>query len=162
MSDEEDKVETEQKPAPERLDEDGIPLDRKPTLDDVRGGTLRVGVSPHEGWAEIVDGDGVGREAELVLGFADSLDADVEWVEGGEEHLMTALERGEVDLVIGGLTASTPWATHAAITRPYLTTTDETGASIDHVMAARLGENAFLVALETHLTEAVAAGEASS
>ena len=23
--------------APERLDEDGIPLDRKPTLDDVRG-----------------------------------------------------------------------------------------------------------------------------
>lgn len=39
MSDEEDKVETEQKPAPERLDEDGIPLDRKPTLDDVRGGT---------------------------------------------------------------------------------------------------------------------------
>ncbi|MCC6551819.1 MAG: hypothetical protein IT372_02200 [Polyangiaceae bacterium] len=33
-------VEGEQAPsAKERLDEDGIPLDREPTLDDVRGGS---------------------------------------------------------------------------------------------------------------------------
>lgn len=114
---------------------------------------MRVGVSPHEGWAEVVDGEGVGREAELVEGFAESIDADVEWVEGGEEHLMEALEAGDLDLVIGGLSDATPWTTHAAITRPYLTTTDASGASTNHVMAAPLGENAFLVALETFLTE---------
>ncbi|SDH60693.1 transporter substrate-binding domain-containing protein [Agrococcus jejuensis] len=130
-----------------------IPVDPDGTLDDVRGGTLHVGVSPHEGWAEVVDGQGVGREAELVEGFADSLDAQVEWTEGGEEHLMEALEAGDLDLVIGGLSDATPWTTHAAITRTYLTTTDETGASTNHVMATPLGENAFLVALETFLTE---------
>lgn len=130
-----------------------IPTDPDGTLDAVRGGTLRVGVSPHEGWAEVVDGAGVGREAELVEGFADALDAEVEWVEAGEEHLMEALEAGDLDLVIGGLSDATPWSTHAAITRPYLTTTDASGASTNHVMAAPLGENAFLVALETFLTE---------
>lgn len=130
-----------------------MPTDPDGTLDAVRGDTLRVGVSPHDGWAEVVDGEGVGREAELVEGFADSLGADVAWVEGGEEHLMEALEAGDLDLVIGGLSDATPWSTHAAITRPYLTTTDASGASTNHVMAVPLGENAFLVALETYLTE---------
>ena len=130
-----------------------IPVDPDGTLDAVQGGTLRVGVSPHEGWAEVVDGEGVGREAELVEGFADSLDADVEWIEGGEEHLMEALDGGDLDLVVGGLSDASPWTTHAAITRPYLTTTDASGASTNHVMATPLGENAFLVELETYLFE---------
>ena len=130
-----------------------IPVDPDGTLDRVQGGTLHVGVSPHEGWAEVVDGEGVGREAELVEGFADSIDAEVVWTEGGEEHLMEALESGEVDLVIGGLSDATPWTTHAAITRTYLTTTEPDGTSTNHVMATPLGENAFLVALETYLTE---------
>lgn len=130
-----------------------VPADPDGTLDRVEGGTLRVGVSPHDGWAEVVDGVGVGREAELVEGFATSIDADVAWTEGGEEHLMEDLEAGELDLVIGGLSDTTPWSSHAAITRSYLTTTDASGASTNHVMATPLGENAFLVALETYLTE---------
>ena len=128
-----------------------VPADPDGTLDRVSGGTLHVGVSPHEGWAEIEGGQGVGREAELVEAFATSIDAEVDWVEGGEEHLMASLQRGELDLVIGGLTDATPWSTHAAITRPYLETTDDAGATVRHVMATPLGENAFLVALENFL-----------
>lgn len=67
---------------------------------------------------------------------------------------MRALEDGELDLVIGGLTADTPWSTHAAITRPYAETMDGRGRTVQHVMAARLGENALLVELETYLEAA--------
>ena len=36
--------------------------------------------------------------------------------------LILALEHGDLDLVIGGLTADTPWTEHAAITKPYART----------------------------------------
>ena len=44
----ETKQEDEPKPtAPERLDEDGLPLDREPTLDDVRGNTGEHPAAPN-------------------------------------------------------------------------------------------------------------------
>ena len=48
---------------------------------------------------------------------------------GGEETLIGRLERGELDLVIGGLTADTPWVEQAAITKPYAETTRRRRAS---------------------------------
>lgn len=117
-----------------------VPVDPDGTLERVRDGELRVGLAADSPAEEV-----------LVEGFAEQVGAEVSWREGGEEQLMTALEDGELDLVIGGLTDASPWSTHAAITRPYAETVDDRGRTVRHVMAAPLGENAFLVELETYL-----------
>lgn len=131
-----------------------IPADPDGTLESVRtSGELTVGVSPHPPFVTLPDGtDGPpqGSEVDLVTGFARSLSAEPVWVVGGEEHLMRQLEEGEVDVVVGGLTAKSPWGANVALTRPYLTT-EEDGEKTDHVMAVVPGENALLSALERHL-----------
>ncbi len=130
-----------------------IPTDPDGTLDRARGGVLRVGVSPNPPWTELpgADAEPRGLEADLVRDFAASLDAEVEWTPGGEEALMGALDRDELDLVIGGLTAKSPWSSHAALTYRYTATTGPEGEEELHVMAAPMGENAFLVELERFL-----------
>lgn len=131
-----------------------IPLDPDGTLAQVRGGTLRVGVSPAPPWTVLPQrpgGDPTGVEVDLVTGFAESLDADVEWVVGGEQRLVDDLARGELELVVGGLTADSPWVSSAALTRPYVSVPGPTGQPEPHVVAAPMGENAFLVQLERYL-----------
>lgn len=127
-----------------------IPADPDGTLDRVRDGVLRVGVSPHPPWT-VTGLEPSGSEVELVRKFADRLDAEIEWIEGGEEALVASMERGELDLVVGGLTAKSPWADQVALTAPYTSSTDKQGKKHDHVMAAPMGENAFLFELESHL-----------
>ena len=100
----------------------GIPRDPESTLDRVRGGTLRAGITASEPWTTLEGGRPGGVEAELVERFATELGARVEWVDGSEADLMAALEVRELDLVVGGLTADTPWQAKAAITRSYATT----------------------------------------
>jgi ABC-type amino acid transport substrate-binding protein len=129
-----------------------IPADPEDTLERVRGGTLRVGVSPHPPHTVVVpDGPPTGSDVDLAAGFAASIQAQPVWMVGGEEPLMTALEHGELDLVIGGLTADTPWTEKAAITKPYARARDSTGKEVELVMAAPMGENAYLVTLERFL-----------
>jgi polar amino acid transport system substrate-binding protein len=129
-----------------------IPADPEKTLERVTGSTMRVGVSPHPPWTDISGaGEPSGTEVDLVRGFAGTLPAQVEWVIGGEQSLIAALERGELQLVIGGLTSETPWTEKAAITKPYAETKDPEGKRKKLVMAAPMGENAFLLALEKFL-----------
>ncbi len=129
-----------------------MPADPENTLERVRGGTLRVGVSPHPPHTVVVpDGPPSGSDVDLAAGFAASIGARPVWVTGGEEPLITALEHGELELVIGGLTADTPWTEKAAITKPYARARDSTGKEVELVMAAPMGENAYLVTLERYL-----------
>lgn len=128
-----------------------IPADPDGTLQRVSGHTLRVGVSPNPPWTDITGDQPAGVEPDLVRGFAQQIDAAVEWKTGGEEELIADLEHGTLDLVIGGLSDKTPWATKAAITRPYAEATGPYGETEKHVIAAPLGENAFLAALEHFL-----------
>jgi polar amino acid transport system substrate-binding protein len=100
----------------------GIPRDPESTLDRVRGGTLRAGITASEPWTTLEGGRPGGVEVELVERFATELGARVEWVDGSEADLIGALEVRELDLVVGGLTADTPWQAKAAITRSYATT----------------------------------------
>jgi polar amino acid transport system substrate-binding protein len=100
----------------------GIPRDPEHTLDRVRGGTLRAGITASEPWTTLEGGRPGGVEVVLVERFAQELGARVEWVDGSEADLIGALEVRELDLVVGGLTADTPWQAKAAITRSYATT----------------------------------------
>lgn len=131
-----------------------IPADPDGTLDRVTGGELRVGVAESAPWTETEgSGDPTGTEVDLVEEFAENLDARVEWSEGGEADLVYRLERGELDLVIGGFTDTTPWTSKAAMTQPYAKSTNAEGATAKHVMLTPMGENAFLVRLERFLLE---------
>jgi len=130
-----------------------IPSDPDGTLDRVTGATLRVGVSPNDGFSVVDDGEVTGSDAELVEGFARSIDADVVWVVGAEEALIRDLEHGDLDLVIGGITDATPWTEQAGMTRPYQEFVDQHGTTHKLVMLVPMGENAFLTALERYLTQ---------
>lgn len=128
-----------------------FPADPDGTLDRVSGGTLRVGISPNGEWTDVTDGgEASGIEVALVEEFAESIKAEVAWVEGGEEQLFTQLDEGVLDMVIGGFTDKTPWVTKAAITKPFTEVTTSKGLE-NHVMATAMGENAFLLELEQFL-----------
>ena len=132
-----------------------IPADAEGTLDRAQGGTLVVGVSEHEPWTDVDDETGqvTGTEADLIMSFADDIDADVDWRPGAESVLAGHMKAGEVDVIIGGLTATSPWSSHMALTRPYTSAETEEGDTEDMVMGVRLGENELLVALERHLAK---------
>jgi polar amino acid transport system substrate-binding protein len=131
-----------------------IPADPEDTLERVTDGVLRVGVSPNPPHTDVRDTpEPHGSEVALIRDFAATLPAEIEWTVGGEEMLIIGLEEGDLDLVIGGLTADTPWEQHAAITKPYAEATDPAGKQVKLVMAARPGENAFLLQLERFLRE---------
>ena len=130
-----------------------IPVDPDGTLERASGGVLRVGMSAQQPWTALEDGERTGVEVRLVEDFAEGIDAEIEWQDGGEGSLMQALELGRLDVVVGGLTETSPWLDVAALTRPYVEVTGPEGSPEGHVMAVRVGENALLVALERHLHE---------
>jgi polar amino acid transport system substrate-binding protein len=130
-----------------------IPADPEGTLERATGGILRVGMSEHSPWTELENGERAGVEVDLVEQFAEDIDAEIEWQDGGEEFLIGELEAGALDVVIGGLTEKSPWVDQAALTRPYVVVTSPSGSPEPHVMASRMGENALLVALERFLED---------
>lgn len=127
-----------------------IPADPEGTLQNVSGGELRVGVSPDPGLVSRSEPP-TGSIPDLVSGFAGSLDADVEWTIGSEETLVGMLERGDLDLVAGGITDQTPWLDKAGVSRGYTDIDGADGRTL--VMLVPLGENAFLSTLERYLDE---------
>jgi polar amino acid transport system substrate-binding protein len=99
-----------------------FPRDTEGTLDRVRGGVLRVGVSEHEPWVSTAEGRPTGVEIELIDGFAASIGAEVDFTTGSEEELIGALHEGGLDLVAGGMTKRSPWKRQASPTRPFAVT----------------------------------------
>lgn len=126
-----------------------FPADSVGTLDRARDGDLVVGVSEHQPWTDVTEnGEYSGSEIELIEGFAESIGAKVQWHNAPESVLAGKIKQDELDIVIGGLTSSTPWSTHMALTRGYA---EVDGESM--VMGTRLGENELLVALERYLAK---------
>lgn len=135
----------------------GFPADPHGTLERAQGGTLRVGVADNPPWTDTDTDSGrdpSGVEVDLVERFAESIDAEIAWMEAGESALVRELEHGALDLVIGGILDETPWAERAAVTRHYTETTSERGERERRVMLVRMGENALLVHLERFLHDA--------
>jgi len=111
-----------------------LPVDVEGTFDRASDGTLVVGVSDNDPWTAL--------ETDLITSFADTIGAEIDWREGPESVLAERIRDGEIDVFIGGLNSSSPWASHMALTHPY---------QDDMVMGVRLGENKLLVNLERHL-----------
>lgn len=132
----------------------GYPADPEGTLDRATGGTLRVGVVHHPPYVDATGAEPSGSEVELVEGFARQIGAEIDWTVSGEEAVMTALKKGDLDLVAGGLTSKSPWTTHGAITRDYAKATRPDGKTVKLVMAVPLGENQMLTELERYLDAA--------
>jgi polar amino acid transport system substrate-binding protein len=132
-----------------------FPRDTDGSLDRIRDGVLRVGVSENPPWTQTFDDGRVsGREVDLLTGFAAEHRADVEWTPGAESELVMAMARGDLDVVVGGLTSDSPWEQEVAMTRPYAQEVTSDGDTEEMVMATPLGENGLLVALETYLAHA--------
>lgn len=133
-----------------------IPADPHGTLSRATDGVVRVGVTENAPWVELGDtGVPAGTEPALISGFAERLGSEVEWEAGSEADLLDALDRGKLDVVLGGFLEDTLWVEKGAVTRPYVETTTSDGTE-KHVMIVRMGENGFLVALETYLDEQAA------
>ncbi|WP_374927794.1 transporter substrate-binding domain-containing protein [Kytococcus sedentarius] len=131
-----------------------IPADPDGTLAQIeQSGELTVGVAVHPPFTTVPDGhdeDPRGSDIELVRGFAERLGAEPTWVVGGEEELITQLEEGEIDLLVGGFTKKHPGLKTVGATRPY-GTTEQGGKEVELVMAVVPGENALLTELEHYL-----------
>lgn len=125
---------------------DDFPKDPEGTLNRVRGGTVHAGIVENPPWAEVDGGTASGIEVQLVEQFAASLDAEVHWAEISGPAAMHALEERKLDIVVGGFQQNDPWKSKVGFSRPYIPGTK-------HVMAVPKGENAWLVALETFLSE---------
>ena len=106
-----------------------VPQDPDGTLDIVRDGTMRVGVTESDPWVDLADPENPGGvEPELIRRFAAGLNAEIDWIDGSEEELIGALKEGQLDLVVGGLTKKSPWMKEASLTWPYLKTRLVVGA----------------------------------
>lgn len=126
---------------------DNYPRDPHQTLNRVHEtGTVRIGVVHNPPWTDIDDENNPrGSEVRLLAEFSRMLQAEPVWRAVSMDEGFRALDSGEIDILIGGLPASTPYK-KAGLTRPY-TKTGKHG----HIMAVRRGENAFLVELEKFL-----------
>lgn len=130
----------------------GLPRDAQGSLDRARGGVLRVGVSEHPPFTVVeANGEISGDEVELMREYAAGIDAEVEWTPGPESLLSEAMKDGQLDVVIGGFTADSPWTSTIAFTRPYTTLDRPDGSTAKVVMGVRPGENALMVDLELFL-----------
>lgn len=128
-----------------------IPSDPSGTLEDVAGGTIRVGYSPEPGLIEAADATPSGPVVKIVEKVAQDLGASVDWTLHSEESIVTLLEEDALDLGVGGFTDQTPWVDRVAVSRGY----DELPGVQGHtlVVLTQLGENAFLSRVEETLDE---------
>jgi hypothetical protein len=114
-----------------------VPKDPESTSDRVRHATFRVGILPGNAEAERQD-------RVIVALLAEALPAQPAFRAEDAHLLFHALQNGELDLVIGGLPASTPFTDKAGLSReagPLF----RPGESDKRVLAVRQGENAFLM-----------------
>ena len=97
-----------------------LPRDPEHTTERVKHDRqIRVGLTEHPPWVIRTTGEPAGAEVELVRQFASRMGAAPVWIWGSEAQHMPALKRFELDLVIAGLDASTPWSRDIGVTKPY-------------------------------------------
>jgi len=102
-----------------------FPRDPRGTLEAVRSGTMRVGIVDNQPWTRMEDGRASGVEVKLLEDFARELGAETSFVPGTTPELLEAARQGEIDVMVGGYTSTSPGVSEgkeAGVTGPYLTT----------------------------------------
>ncbi len=101
----------------------GIPRDTEGTQERIQHeGLLRAGLVRHEPWAYLQDGKPAGPEVEAVEQLAAKLGARVAWTVAPESELVHGLKERALDLVVGGISAKSPWVKELGAGQPFLTT----------------------------------------
>ena len=128
----------------------GLPRDPQKTSERVAAThELRVGATDNGEWVDAQSAEPRGIEPDIVRQFAARVGAHVLWSRGSETSLAQSLKHGDLDLAIGGFDAKTPWKKTVGISQPFAKTADKK----KHVFLAAPGENRFILALDTFLTE---------
>lgn len=83
---------------------------------------MRVGVTESDPWVVLGPQAPSGVEVDIVRSLAQRLDATIEWTEGSVDELAAAVHVRELDLMVGGLTATSKISSEVTLTHPYLTT----------------------------------------
>ena len=110
----------------------GFPRDPEHTTERVeRDKVVRVGLTEHPPWVTREHGQPRGIEAELVEALARSRGSRVAWYWGQQDALFAALERFELDVVIGGIDRETPWSDRVGLTDVWHTQTWGVGVPKD-------------------------------
>ena len=113
----------------------GLPKDPGGTLTRVEGGVLRVGLEENAPWVRLAGAAPGGVEPALVRALARALDARVQWTAAPEARLMEGLKARELDLVVAGVDARSPWAKSLGVSLPYAS--DKTVVAFRPGMAPR-------------------------
>lgn len=113
-----------------------IPKDTEGSLQQIRTERVfRVGLI-----AGSSDEEGRGRR--LIEAVAAEAEAKPAITAGAAELLLTQLEDGELDLVVGTMAAKSPWAVKVHASKPLSPSADKAPTSL--VAMARNGENAWI------------------
>ena len=117
---------------------------------------MRVGVVAHEAQADAATAALVAQDRATIESFARSLGAVPQWRHDSAEALYRALERGEIDLVGGGVDCETPWAERLALSKKIGKFPGDNDA--DRCFAMPAGENGFLLALNRFIGSQITSG----
>jgi membrane-bound lytic murein transglycosylase MltF len=122
---------------------DDLPRDQTGAMDRIRQThEIRVGLVENPPFVIRDGGEPRGVEVEAIKKFAESVNARPVWNWGGEERLMPALEHFEMDIVAGGVHATTAWNKRVGLTAPYVQ---------EQVLAIPPGENELLRRLDAFM-----------
>ncbi len=119
---------------------DQYPRDPQDSLHQIeQSGELHVGVIASPPWVTGTAPDTPsGIEVRLMERFARALDVDVVWHWGNADMLFEGLKHYELDILIGGITASNPWKQHVGFTVPYFSGHAVIGVPQEHAALSSL------------------------
>jgi ABC-type amino acid transport substrate-binding protein len=98
-----------------------FPKDNAETLKQLRAGReMKVGVAHNPPWASVAEGQIEGVEPGLVSQWAESLGTRARFITGPTDDLVDALYKGDLDVLVMGMTDKTPHSGKLALSQPYL------------------------------------------
>lgn len=97
------------------------PRDPENSLEKAKRKSLRVGIAESKELSNYNNGNPSGIEVELIKGYAQSINAEIEWIAASQQEIGYLLKEFQLDIGIGGFTKTTPWKKHVGLTRPYST-----------------------------------------
>lgn len=95
------------------------PKDPANTLEKVQNNVLRAGITESPPYVIIKNDEPSGIEVEIIKGFAQELNARIEWVKGSEETIMELLKERELHICAGGFSSKSLWKKHVYLVEPH-------------------------------------------